>query len=186
MRADGPGYGRGMSGVGPASGLRGSGRRPTVVASILLLALAGGLTLAACGGDEELSRGEYERELQQTAREIETAFDGVDSELRNVGTGSTSLDSAAGKIETAQERLERSADELEGLDPPEDADAAHDELVAGLDGLVDELGAFGEAVEAGDVRRLQDFVARFGDLEPLRKIERATRELEAQGYDVSG
>jgi DNA repair exonuclease SbcCD ATPase subunit len=175
-----------MSGVGPASDFRARYRRPTAVASILLLALAGGLSLAACGGEEELSRGEYERELQEAAREIETAFNRVGSELRNVGAGSTSLDDAAEEVETAHVRLAESADELEALDAPGDADQAHDDLVAGLRDLVDDLDDFGDAVEDGDVRLLQDFAARLGELESLRKIERATRALESQGYDLRG
>ncbi len=175
-----------MSGVGPASDLRAKHRRPIAVTSILLLALAGGLLLAACGGDEELSRGEYERELQEAAREIETAYTGVGSELRMVGAGSTSLDQAAAEVEAAHQQLEESADELGSLDAPAEADEAHEELVAGLSELVDELGEFRDALEDGDAQRLQDFAARFGSLESLRKIERATRALERQGYDVRG
>ncbi len=175
-----------MSGVGLASRTRARSRRAaTLAVPVLALALAG-LALAACGGEEELSRGEYERELQETAREIDTAFARVDSELRNVGEGSASLDKAADTVDSLRDRLEEQLERLRNVDPPGEADAPHDKLVEGLDELAAELGAFREAVDNGDVQRLQDFAARDGDLDGMRKIESATRELESQGYDVRG
>ena len=160
--------------------------RPRTTRSIAILAAVGALVLPACGGEEEVARGEYERELQETATEIETAFAGVGSELRSVSTGSASLDRAVARVEAVREELEQQANELGEIAPPDDADEAHAELVGGLEEFADELGAFAEAVEAGDARRLQEFVERLDDLEPVRRIEAATRDLEAQGYDVRG
>lgn len=177
-----------MSGVGPGSrGTRApSARRGTKVISITLLALAGGLTVASCGGDTQLSRGEYERELQEAAREIETAFADVGSELGNVGTGSASLDQAAETVEAVRDRIEEEASELDSVDPPDDAEQAHAELVEGLNGLASELGDFRAAIDSGNVERIQEFAHGLRNFESVRKIETARRELAAQGYDVSG
>jgi hypothetical protein len=174
-----------MRGADPASALH-VRSRPRTTRSIAILAAVGALVLPACGGEEEVSRGEYERELQETATEIETAFAGVGSELRSVSAGSASLDRAVARVEAVREELEQQANELGEIAPPDDADEAHDELVGGLEEFADELGAFAEAVEAGDVRRLQEFAARLDHLEAVRRIEAATRELESQGYDVRG
>ncbi len=177
-----------MSGVEPGSrGSRATSlRRVTSLFSITLLALASGLTVAACGGDEQLSRGEYERELQETAREIETARADVGSELRNVGTGSASLDQEAERADAVRDRLAQEADELAAMEPPDDAEQAHAELVEGLNGLAEDLGGFRTAIESGDVQQIQQLAHGLQELDSVRQIERARRELEAQGYDLSG
>ena len=174
-----------MRGADPASALH-VRSRPRTTPSIAILATVGALVLPACGGEEEVSRGEYERELQETATEIETAFAGVGLELRSVSAGSASLDRAVARVEAVREELEQQANELGEIAPPDDADEAHDELVGGLEEFADELGAFAEAVETGDAGQLQEFVERLDDLEAVRRIEAATRELESQGYDVRG
>ena len=152
---------------------------------ILLLALAGGLAVAACGaGDDELSREEYERELGEAQQEIESAFDDARAELRGAAGGSGSLDSAAEKLEGARDELEQAADDLDDVEPPSDAEDAHNRLVEGMRELSDDYGGFQEALESGSVTRVQQFVTDFGDLDSVERISGAIADLEEQGYRV--
>ncbi len=173
--------------AGPVSRGKGRAHGVTRALSILLLTLAAGLVIAACGGDDEqLSREEYEQELEGTRQQIDGAFGDASEELRGVGDGSASLDSAAQRLEEARGRLDEAADELDAVEPPEDATDAHDRLVEGVRELSGEFGQFGDALESGSVPRVQQFVRDFRDLDSVEKIERAIADLEEQGYRVDG
>ncbi len=173
-----------MSNAGPVHDRRGARRRRLKATAVVVFTVALGVAASACGGDGQLSQAEYERELQEAGRELETAFDGVGSDLADVGTGSASLDDVAENVEAMRERIEQEAEELEGLDPPENAEDAHEELVDGLNELARELGEFETAIGEGDVARVREFISDFEGLDAVERIEQATRELESKGYSV--
>ena len=155
-----------------------------VVTALAFALLA--IVLPACATDGQLSRAAYERELQEAATKIDAASDAVESDLRGLGAGSASLVSVAETIEDARERLALEADGLGEIDPPDDAEAAHAKLVEGLRQLVRDLPEFQEAVDEGDVARIQEFISGFETLASVETIREARRELEVAGYSAGG
>ncbi len=156
----------------------GTGRLPSVALAAVIA------ILAACGGDEQLSRAEYERELRETEREVQAGLEPAGVEVRNLATGSGSLDDAAQAVEEAGDVLTRRADTLREVDPPDGAEEGNRLLVEGLEELAAELSDFQDAADDGDVARLRAFIMDFDDLDSIRKIEEAMRTLEAAGYSV--
>lgn len=165
---------------GPASGL-GPARRAL---SVCLLALAAGLSVAGCGGDERLSERGYERELEESGRAIESAFERVHEELEKVGTGSAPLETSARRLESAKEDLDGAADELDAIEAPGGLSQAHDDLVAGLRGLSDDVEAFDEALGGGSAVGVRRFVQEFDELPSVRRIAEACDDLRRRGYSA--
>ncbi len=148
----------------------------------MLLALAG--ATAGCGGEDELSKEEYEETVASTLSEVEGSIGRLGSELRAIPSGAGSLSEAGDEIDEVREELDEAADELEDVAPPEDAEEAHEQLVGGLRAFSDKLEDFQAAVESGDVDRVRDFVQDLEDLDAIEQIDEASEELEAKGYRI--
>jgi hypothetical protein len=154
-------------------------RRTVAILSTAVLALAAG-----CGGDERLSKDAYQQELDSAIQKVEQAFEGLGESLQKVGSGSGSLDQVAEEVGNIQDELDSAADDLDGVTPPENVEAAHDELVDGMKGLSDDLEEFKGAIEDGDTSAIERFSAEAQDLPSVKKLEDASNELKDKGYDV--
>ncbi len=148
----------------------------------MLLALAG--ATAGCGGEDEVSKEEYEETVASTLAEVEGSIGRLGFELRAIPSGAGSLSDAGDEIDEIREELDEGADELEDVAPPEDAEEAHEQLIGGLRAFSDELEDFQAAVESGDVDRVRDFVQDLEALDTIEQIDEASEELEAKGYRI--
>jgi hypothetical protein len=154
-------------------------RRAVGTIAALAVALAAG-----CGGDgDRLSKAEYEGRLNETGNEIERSFDDLGDAFQG-GADQTSLDDAAARIGQIQEQIRSEADELEEVEPPEDAEAEHEQFVEGLNGVADDLGEFRQAVEDGDVQAIQEFGQEFQESEAAKRLEEAGDSLQEKGYNL--
>jgi len=151
------------------------------VGTIVALAVA---LAAGCGGDgDRLSKAEYEQRLNETGNNIERSFDDLGDAFQG-GADQTSLDDAAARIGEIQEQIRSEADELEDAEPPEDAEAEHEQFVEGLNGVADDLGEFRQAVEEGDVQAIQEFGQDFQESEAAKRLEEAGDSLQEKGYNL--
>lgn len=115
---------------------------------------------SGCGGSDAVvptivptvvSEAEYERRVDAVGSDVFLWF----SDLRQIFFYSQDLnddgrDEVAGHIELIQKRIREQADGLDGVIPPQDAEAAHDELIDGLRDYADELGDFPPSQEANE------------------------------------
>jgi soluble cytochrome b562 len=141
---------------------------------------------AGCGGDgDRLSQQEYEQRVNEVGSNIEGSFEDLGQAFQG-GDDQASLDEAAAQIGDIQEEIRTQADELDGVEPPENAQEEHDQLVEGLDQLAGELDEFRTAVEEGDAQAIQRFGQEFQESEGARKIQEAGEGLEEKGYELTG
>jgi len=143
-----------------------------------LLALAAGC--GGGGGGSELSKSEYQKEVQAVGKTLSTSIDDLGSAV----SGSGDLEEAAGQIDALQEALKGAADDLAELEPPSDVESAHDKLVEGIRGFADGLDDLESAMADGDVDEIQKFQTDFASSDAVQKISDATEELGEKGYKI--
>jgi predicted nuclease with TOPRIM domain len=144
---------------------------PLVAAAVVALA-------AGCGGggSERLSKSEYEQKIKAEGSQLKTAFSAVDL------TNPANMRELTTKITSLQQELEQSADDIEALKPPEDAEAANAKLADTLHKAAVKFGELKRAAEALDQQRIQQLTQEVGTV--LQKGRAATDELKAKGYDI--
>jgi len=130
---------------------------------------------AACGGDDMLSKAEYEDQVRTAYAEVQEAF---------ARTNVPSLEELASRVEDAQEALRDAADELEDVRPPEDVVAEHADIVEGLRAYADDLDRLRNAAERGDERTIEDFNARIATNRSVEQIAEAAERMKFKGYDL--
>lgn len=158
-----------------------SARRPLI---LLAAVMAVGLIAPACGGGgDRLTKQEYEQEVSEigdrfedTAQEIFT-----DPSLQNP----TDLDESAATIREGADLFRDAADEFDDLNPPEDAEDAHDRLVEGIRGFADDLETAAQSFEDGNLNAMQEIGQKFtdGSLQSMETIQSAIEELQRLGYN---
>lgn len=131
--------------------------------------------VASCGGDDPLSDEEYFRKMDEIDKATDTRFEEevFGAEDANAKTGAQAFVNVAADVR----------DQLDQLNPPDDAKSAHEELVAALgefvsngEGVIDELSedepveAFLEN-EAFETTRVDDAFCAIQDLADQKNIE---------------
>lgn len=139
-----------------------------------LLILSVGLLLAGCGGEDRLSKQEYGQKVRAIYADVQQAF-----QATNVPQGEL-----AARVGAAQDQLRESADELEDIEPPEDVEREHEELVEGMRRYADDLDRLRNAAENGDQRTIDDFNARIAQNEAVEQMAEAAEEMKFKGYDL--
>jgi chromosome segregation ATPase len=132
---------------------------------------------AGCGGDERLSKSEYEQRMQEIGSELETASSSL-GDLSQTGN----LERLADRIAEFRDRLEDGASDIDDLNPPEDAETETQEIADSLQAFADAFGEMEQAARDGAVQELQQAqqeIAREG-----AEAQRAADALEAKGYDI--
>jgi hypothetical protein len=145
-------------------------RRALVCTRVVASVLATTLALPACGGDDAekarpLTKSEYREEMRTTAtilRELE------------FGLEEPSL------IRADAETIDRRADELAALRPPQDIEAEHERAVSALRDAASAQQDLADAVEAGD-----DWHPAFAyTIRAIENFENALRAMDRKGYNV--
>jgi ABC-type transporter Mla subunit MlaD len=141
-----------------------------------LFALALLLVLAGCGSSPKaVSKSEYQTEVQRLGQDLTDAG----SELGR------SIDIATfnQNVDNLRDHLRDAADDLRGLKPPVDVQAANDRLADALDDFADLLEQVKEARRESIVRA-RAALLRVSNSEAVRQARAATRELKRKGYDI--
>jgi hypothetical protein len=141
----------------------------TIANSIPVLLAA--VVLAGCAGDGgRLSKTEYAAQVRSVYAGVQEAF--------------AATNVPPDRVEDAQAELREAADELEGLEPPEDAEAANAQIAAGFRLYADELDRLRNAAERGDQATIDDFNAGVAERESVKQIMEAAESLKFKGYDL--
>jgi hypothetical protein len=158
------------------------GRSP--MSRLIRIAAAGTLAglLVACGGGQ-LSHEEYQQKLDEVRSDLEEqeeAFTGLNPQSFQ------NLDQVAELFSRGADASDRVADELDGVDPPDDAAAANEKIVTGMRTLADLLNQFAEAADQGDLQKIQELGQQFqgGPPPEIQALEDAIQELRDAGYNV--
>jgi hypothetical protein len=148
-------------------------QRATVTIGLLTLTIVA-LT-AGCGGEERLSKAEYERRVTAVGGRLLVAGAAV----------TASRDDVRERVREYRGVARRSADELAGLKPPEEAESANERLVEGLRALDDELDAvLRELPSTGGAQAHAILKAALADSTAFRTIDAGLGDLAAKGYEV--
>jgi hypothetical protein len=140
-----------------------------------MLALVLAIAVAGCGGGERLSKAEYQQKLKAAGVELSAAS-------KSLAQATTGPQFAAG-VEQVQDGMRKVADDLDGLNPPEDVDAANDRLVNALRGLADEFDKVKEAAAKG-ATEARAAGARLASSQASEDAQQAILEIQRRGYDV--
>ena len=145
-------------------------------AAAMLAVLA--LVAAGCGGT---SKEEYEEQIDEIGTELDRQFTGIGREIQ----GSGSLRKAAPEVDNGAEALDEAADDLEDVEPPDDAQAAHNKIVAGIRTLANDFRKAARAAASNDTKALLELFGNIGASKGARTIAEARKDLEDAGYDVA-
>lgn len=142
--------------------------------------LVAAVLLVNCGGDNALTLEEYFDRLQEFSDEQMEASDesqaAFDATFEDEDTDEDDFIKAFQEfIKGLTESTKDSLDKVEGLRPPQEIEAVHDEFVAKLTTLVDVFEDFRE--ELDDVDSEEELFAALETLEPAE--EAASSEFEA-------
>jgi hypothetical protein len=133
------------------------------------------LALAGCGGEEQLTKQEYEARVRSVYAEVQAAFR---------ATRVQSPDELADRVDAAQDELRSAADELDGVEPPAEVSQENDRLVAGMRAYAKQLDAVREAAEDGDTAELEELASALGRSEPVEEMSEAAEQMKLEGYDL--
>lgn len=148
----------------------------------------------ACGGEEGASREEYERAVADTNEKVQAALD----EVSTTGEELTSLEDAANTVDRAIRTVNGEAESLGRIDPPEEVEEEHEDLVGALEALADDLEDLSREIEQAEIEEvdppeeespeLRELARRMRDLdfEAIDQARRALAAIEQEGYDVGG
>ncbi len=135
------------------------------------------LLAAGCGGS---SKEDYEEEIDNVGQTLDEQFTEIGRDIQASG----GLRRAAPEVEKGAAALDDAAAELEEIDPPDDAESAHDKIVRGVGLLADD---FRDAARAAGANNAPRVLQLFGDIESsegFRMIVEARDDLKDAGYDV--
>jgi len=125
-----------------------------------LLALLGSLALAACGGDDRLSASEYRAEAKKVCVDAEKATDAIEQPTRSTP------EAIVDYLERLLDANEKTIARFDKLDPPEDLQKPHDEILAANRQGADAVRGVIRELESGEDARevLQSSTSRLREL----------------------
>lgn len=139
-----------------------------------------GLALAGCGGGgggTQLSKNQYESQIQRDGQKIRDAF-------APLSTPPRSLPALAVSIKAGQDQLRKVADDLDSTKPPEEVAKANALLVASLRRLAGLLEPLRRGAATGDIALVQSAVNGIRSSQALKDAQKATAAMKAKGYDI--
>lgn len=162
----------------------------------LILALVGLIAVAGCGGSdstdstgdatssEALSPEEYAQQAQQVLITFGTSFQQLGTEIsssKNPQQFSDLVDQAEGEIQTA-------IDDFSALQPPPEAQEAHDQTLAALENFSSKLTDVSEAADSGDNNALQQAAQSLqqAGLDFQTELTQAAQKYQDAGINLGG
>jgi len=155
---------------------KGAGSVPPTVIRSSLFVLALLLVLAGCGSSPKtVTKAEYQRELQRLGQDLTDAGSQLGQSI-DIATFNQNVDNL-------HDHLRDAADELRGMKPPADVQAANKRLADALDDFADQLDSVKDARRESIVRA-RAALLRVSKSEGVREARAATRELKRKGYEI--
>ena len=170
---------------------------------LLILALVGLIALAGCGGDDEestestaveesttetseeaLSVEDYTQEVQTVLVEFGTNFATLGADI----SASSSEEEFGTLVDEAEGEIQGVIDEFGAIQPPEEAQEGHDQILAALEDFSSKLTDVSDAASSGDDTALQDAAMELqtAALDFQDQLLAAAESLSAAGVDLEG
>ena len=146
------------------------------LATVAAIAVLGGV--AACSGEERLSRDAFSDRLQSIGERGGELWERLARRADDLEPGEPLRADVEQALTELVDFQNQAAAELEGLDPPEDAEEPVEMLI---EALHERTGTFEQVIEAG--RFTQQSFERLTQLG--EKIDQAFEELRAEGFLAS-
>lgn len=128
-----------------------------------------------CGGGEDaLTKSEYERVVRSVYAEVQTAFRATRVPADQLGP----------RVEAAQDELRDAADTLDTIEPPAEVATENDRLVAGMRAYASQLDAVRDAAEDGDTAEVEQLSSALGRSEAVEEMAEAAEAMKFRGYDL--
>ena len=127
---------------------------------------AAALVAAGCGGSD------YKGKVEDAAKEFKKTSEDAGAELR----AAKNKQQFADGVEKFQGAVKTFNGKLSKLDPPSDAKAAQDRLISVLNTFSDDVGAVRDALNKGDVSRIQTLQGKV--VSDVGAVQSAAKELQ--------
>jgi cytochrome c556 len=148
----------------------------TRVLALCLVAIA--LVVTGCGGGGDTSKADYEKQVNAAGKALQQSFGDIGTSIGNA----KDTKQTAAKLADGATALDKAADDLGDIDPPDEIESQHNDLVDGLHELADEFRSGAEAAKSGDVSKLVQFASGLQSSKAVKKITQAGQEIEKKGY----
>jgi hypothetical protein len=132
------------------------------------------LLVSGCGGEDRLTKGEYEQLVRGVYADVQTAFRATRVPPDRLGD----------RVEAAQGELREAADALDAVEPPAEVSRENDRLVAGMRAYATALDAVRDAAEEGDQAALEELGSSLGRSESVEEMAEAAEAMKFKGYDL--
>lgn len=152
-----------------------------------LFAAAASLAIAGCGGDDDNGGGEPLSE-EEYATEIEDVLTTFGEESISLGTelsGATTPDELRSGVGDLQALTETAVEDLNDIEPPEEAAEGHETLTAALEGYLSDIETLASAVEGDDPKAAQEAALAFQEaaVDVQSQLAEAATQLEDAGIE---
>jgi hypothetical protein len=135
------------------------------------------LVLAACGGSGRLSKSAYEQHLRVAGAHAKQASSGI----KRIGVTRQAF---AKQLVGARREMQAAAKELEGFEPPRDAEADNETIAATLRYLAAEIAKLQTAARSGNQAVAAAVGAEIAHSKQITAGANAAKDLQRKGYDV--
>jgi uncharacterized lipoprotein YmbA len=115
----------------------------------LLLLIAVPVALTACGGSSK--KDTYKKDAQKIAKQVQTDSTAAQSSFQGV----TSPDQLVTAFTNYKTKLDKSINDFDNLNPPDNIKAEHDKFVTDLKALSDDISKAVDALKTKDQAALQ-------------------------------
>jgi hypothetical protein len=131
---------------------------------LIVLALTGLIALSGCGGGDSsdsstssdaLSVDEYTTQVQQALTDFGTQFTTLGTQIQQAKTS----DELSGLVDQAETEIQGAIDDFDAIQPPDEAQEGHDQIIAALEDFSSKLTDVSEAADSGDKSSFQDAAA---------------------------
>jgi hypothetical protein len=150
-------------------------RAGVIVLAAIVASIASGCGGGGGGGDR-LSKSEYEQKMSAIGKELQDASAGIDL------TNTSDLDRLADEVGKFRVRLEDAANDVDDLNPPENAEEETAKIADALHAFADEFDTMEKAARKGDVAALQK--AQQAVVSEGTEAQEAAKDLKDKGYDI--
>lgn len=157
-------------------------RAVAVVASVTAVAASACGGEAESGGEERLTKAEYEAEIQAV---IEDSAE-PNVLYTDLVVEPMPRERCAAGVAELEEQIGGLVDRIAALRPPAEVEADHADFIASARTSVDRIGTIREQVEAGDLSCGRELNSQLYDMPSTREAERAIASIERRGYYVFG
>jgi len=150
---------------------------------VAALAAAAIATTACSSGGGQLSHDDYQKKITQIAADFKARQQDSLGSLQKINSPDD-LPKVADSLRTGADQIDQVADDLDGINPPDDAADANSKLVSGFRATADALRQLADAAEKKDLQKLQEIGTSFQNSEASKQLNQAEQELKKAGYNV--